>query len=41
MMQEERLSHMRRFKKGKVRILVCTDVASRGIDVFKVEMIIN
>ena len=39
MMQEERLSHMRRFKK--VRILVCTDVASRGIDVFKVEMIIN
>ena len=39
MMQEERLSHMRRFKKGKVRILVCTDVAS--IDVFKVEMIIN
>ena len=41
MMQEERLSHMRRFKKGKVRILVCTDVASRGIDVFKVEIIIN
>lgn len=41
MMQEERLMHMKRFKKGKVRILVCTDVASRGIDVFKVDLIIN
>ena len=41
MMQEERLNHMKRFKKGKVRILVCTDVASRGIDVFKVDLIIN
>ena len=41
MMQEERLSHMKRFKKGKVRVLVCTDVASRGIDVFKVDLILN
>lgn len=41
MMQEERLVHMKRFKKGKVRILVCTDVASRGIDVFKVDLVIN
>lgn len=41
MMQEERLHHMKRFKKGKVRVLVCTDVASRGIDIFKVDLIIN
>lgn len=41
MMQEERLNHMNRFKKGKVRILVCTDVASRGIDVFMVNLVVN
>lgn len=41
MMQEERLGHMNRFKKGRVRILVCTDVASRGIDVFNVNLVVN
>ncbi len=41
MMQEERLGHMNRFKRGRVRILVCTDVASRGIDVFNINLVIN
>ncbi len=41
MMQEERLGHMNRFKRGRVRILVCTDVASRGIDVFHINLVIN
>lgn len=41
MMQEERLSHMKKFKQGKFRILVSTDVAARGIDVYKVDLIIN
>ncbi len=41
MMQEERLGHMNRFKRGRVRILVCTDVASRGIDVFNVNLVVN
>lgn len=39
--QEERFGSMDRFKKGDVRILVATDVASRGIDIEKVDMIIN
>lgn len=41
MLQEDRISNINDFKKGKLRILVATDVAARGIDVEKVDLIIN
>lgn len=41
MMQEERLQHLKRFRLSKVRVLVATDVASRGIDVEKIQCVIN
>ena len=39
--QSERLNALNRFKTGKVRVLVATDIASRGIDVNKVTHVIN
>ena len=39
--QNKRSEIMARFKKGKLAILVCTDVAARGIDVDDVEAVIN
>ena len=39
--QRKRLSIMRRFKEGKLSILVATDVASRGIHVEDIEAVIN
>ncbi|MDY2957479.1 DEAD/DEAH box helicase [Floccifex sp.] len=39
--QEQRFLCMDQFKQGKTRILIATDVASRGIDVERVELIIN
>ncbi len=39
--QKKRSEIMRRFKQGKFPILVCTDVAARGIDVDDVEAVIN
>ncbi|MDD6794455.1 MAG: DEAD/DEAH box helicase [Clostridiaceae bacterium] len=41
MLQKERTETMDRFKKGDFRILVATDVASRGIDVEKITHVIN
>lgn len=41
MVQEDRIENMEDFKRGKLRVLVSTDVASRGIDVEKVDTIIN
>lgn len=41
MLQEDRLRQMNAFKQGKFRILVSTDVAARGIDIQKVDLIIN
>lgn len=41
MMQEDRIDNMTDFKRGKLRILVATDVASRGIDIENVTHIIN
>ena len=41
MMQEDRIENLNDFKKGLLRILVATDVASRGIDIQKVTHIIN
>ena len=39
--QNSRINAMDEFKKGKLRILVSTDVASRGIDVTNVSHVIN
>lgn len=41
MLQEDRLANMKDFKLGKLRILVATDVAARGIDIQDVTHIIN
>lgn len=39
--QNSRINAMNEFKQGQLRILVSTDVASRGIDVEKVSHVIN
>jgi ATP-dependent RNA helicase RhlE len=39
--QNTRINAMNEFKEGNLRILVATDVASRGIDVVKVSHVIN
>jgi ATP-dependent RNA helicase RhlE len=39
--QNTRINAMEAFKEGKVRILIATDVASRGIDVTQVSHVIN
>ena len=39
--QAERLNHLNLFKDGKIRILVTTDVAARGLHIEKVDIIVN
>jgi superfamily II DNA/RNA helicase len=39
--QDERLNHLNLFKDGKIKILVTTDVAARGLHIEKVDIIIN
>ena len=41
MKQKDRLDSLRRFKKADIDILVCTDLASRGLDIPIVENVIN
>ncbi|GAA5889401.1 hypothetical protein JCM6882_000732 [Rhodosporidiobolus microsporus] len=41
MTQEKRTKSLEDFKKGKANILVATDVAARGLDIPKVELVIN
>ena len=41
MSQHRREQSMGKFRSGKADILVATDVASRGIDVPRVELVIN
>ena len=39
--QDERLKALEAFKQGQVDLLVCTDVAARGLDVHNLEAVIN
>ena len=39
--QEERISVLRKFKKQEISILICTDIAARGIDVNKLPYVVN
>lgn len=41
MYQEDRLTVMNEFKRGKFRFLVATDVAARGIDIDTITLVIN
>ena len=41
MKQEMRTGVMDNFKKGKINILVATDVAARGIDVDSMDVVFN
>lgn len=39
--QEERMRIMRHFRAGRINVLVCTDVAARGLDVLSVSLVVN
>lgn len=41
MKQKERLAALSRFKSHNVRVLMSTDVGSRGLDIPKVDLVIN
>ncbi|ABN64453.2 Dead-Box Protein 8, ATP-dependent helicase involved in rRNA processing [Scheffersomyces stipitis CBS 6054] len=41
MPQSERTNSVQRFKAGAARILIATDVASRGLDIPSVELVVN
>ncbi|BCJ94187.1 ATP-dependent RNA helicase DbpA [Anaerocolumna cellulosilytica] len=41
MEQDERISAMRRFKRGEYRYLIATDVMARGIDIENISLVIN
>lgn len=39
--QSERLNHLNLFKEGKIKILVTTDIAARGLHIEQVDIIVN
>ncbi|GAM22654.1 hypothetical protein SAMD00019534_058290, partial [Acytostelium subglobosum LB1] len=39
--QKDRLNALKQFKSGKIRVLVATDVASRGLDIPDVQIVVN
>ena len=41
MTQTQRLNALNKFKSGERSILIATDVASRGLDIPEVEVVIN
>ena len=41
MRQKERDTIMNTFRKGKTKVLIATDVAARGIDIDKIDLVIN
>lgn len=41
MSQVQRIKSLNKFKADEVKILICTDVAARGIDISMIEFVIN
>mmetsp|Transcript_39347 Transcript_39347/g.77066 ORF Transcript_39347/g.77066 Transcript_39347/m.77066 type:complete len:399 (+) Transcript_39347:67-1263(+) len=41
MNQNKRLEILQKFRFGKIKILIATDLASRGLDIFNVDLVIN
>ncbi|KAM3718731.1 putative ATP-dependent RNA helicase [Dirofilaria immitis] len=39
--QQERMSSLTKFRSGHIKILICTDVASRGLDIPHVNLVVN
>lgn len=39
--QEKRAEALNKFKSGDCKILICTDVAGRGLDIPSVDLVIN
>ena len=39
--QDQRERALQQLKQGQAEVLICTDVAARGIDIFNVAMVIN
>ena len=39
--QEDRLEVLNKFKEGRIKILIATDVSARGIDIANVEYVVN
>lgn len=41
MSQAQRIKSLNKFKADQVKILICTDVAARGIDISSIDFVIN